>query len=333
MSSSPRRPKFPLTLDSVVERMPAPARTAGLPALTANRVASATPLARAAATPMPRPVAASLVPSAAKPIVTPPAATVSPHGFARHAAAPAAVPAPAPAGSAVQARASAARAGGGGMASERARAALAARLRTGGIRDERVLHAIGIVPRHLFLEPGLASQAYEDAALPIGHQQTISKPSVVARMIELLRHGLAPVDPLDRVLEIGTGCGYQAAVLSMVAREVYSIERIRPLHEQAKANLRPLRLPNVRLHYGDGRLGLPQAAPFSSIILAAAGMEVPETLLEQLAIGGRLIAPVAVAPGQGMAQQLLLIERQGRHRFHRTALEAVFFVPLKSGTT
>jgi len=245
--------------------------------------------------------------------------------------------APTPAASAVQARASASTAGGGGMASERARGALAARLRAAGIRDERVLDAIATIPRHLFVEPGLASQAYEDAALPIGHQQTISKPSVVARMIELLRDGLAADEPLERVLEIGTGCGYQAAVLSLVAREVFSIERIRPLHEQAKANLRPLRVPNLRLHYGDGMLGLPQAAPFSSIILAAAGMEVPQALLEQLAVGGRLIAPVAVAPpaggpGQTVTQQLLLIERRNRHRFHRTALEAVFFVPLKSGT-
>ncbi|MDR3385162.1 protein-L-isoaspartate(D-aspartate) O-methyltransferase, partial [Cupriavidus basilensis] len=242
-----------------------------------------------------------------------------------------------PAASAVQARASAATAGGGGMASERARGALAARLRAAGIRDDRVLDAIATIPRHLFVEPGLSSQAYEDAALPIGHQQTISKPSVVARMIELLRDGLGADEPLERVLEIGTGCGYQAAVLSLVAREVFSIERIRPLHEQAKANLRPLRVPNLRLHYGDGMLGLPQAAPFSSIILAAAGMEVPQALLEQLAIGGRLIAPVAVppsagGPGQTVTQQLLLIERRNRHRFHRTALEAVFFVPLKSGT-
>lgn len=308
MTTSPRRPRFPLTLDSVVERKPAPQRTAGMPAM------------------------AGLRPAAAMPNAPLPSATAN----GQHPAAPAARPTPA--ASAVLARASAASAGGGGMASDRARAALVARLRAGGIRDERVLHAVGTVPRHLFLEPGLASQAYEDAALPIGHQQTISKPSVVSRMIELLRHGLAPDDPLDRVLEIGTGCGYQAAVLSLAARDVYSIERIRPLHEQAKANLRPLRLPNVRLHYGDGMLGLPQAAPFSSIILAAAGMEVPEALLDQLAIGGRLIAPVAVAPqgraaGQGMSQQLLLIERSGRHRFHRTALEAVFFVPLKSGTT
>ncbi|BDB24718.1 hypothetical protein Tamer19_53490 [Cupriavidus sp. TA19] len=304
MSSTPRRNKFPLPLDAVVERKPAPARTAGMPAVDARRTGtSAAP---------PKPAKARLPRTAAP------------------------APAPAPA-SAVEQRASAATAGGGGMASARARAALAARLHASGIRDERVLSAIATVPRHLFVEPGLASQAYEDAALPIGHQQTISKPSVVARMIELLRDGLAADTPLERVLEIGTGCGYQAAVLSQVAREVFSIERIRPLHEQAKANLRPLRVPNLRLHYGDGMLGLPQAAPFSAIILAAAGMEVPQALLEQLEVGGRLIAPVAVVPpagvpGQTVTQQLLLIERRNRHRFHRTALEAVFFVPLKSGT-
>lgn len=302
MSPTPPRNKFPLPLDAVVERKPAPARTAGMPAVGAPRPAA----------PAPKPATARLPRSQAP------------------------APAPVPA-SAVEQRASAATAGGGGMASARARVALAARLRAAGIRDERVLSAIATVPRHLFVEPGLASQAYEDAALPIGHQQTISKPSVVARMIELLREGLAADMPLERVLEIGTGCGYQAAVLSQVAREVFSIERIRPLHEQAKANLRPLRVPNLRLHYGDGMLGLPQAAPFSAIILAAAGMEVPEALLEQLAVGGRLIAPVAVVPpagvpGQTVTQQLLLIERRNRHRFHRTALEAVFFVPLKSGT-
>jgi protein-L-isoaspartate(D-aspartate) O-methyltransferase len=296
MSPTPPRSKFPLPLDAVVQRKPEPARTAGMPAVGAPRPAGAPVKLR------------DKQPSA-----------------------------PTPAASAVEARASAATAGGGGMASDRARGALAARLRAGGIRDERVLAAIGTVPRHLFVEPGLASQAYEDAALPIGHQQTISKPSVVARMIELLREGLPAATPLERVLEIGTGCGYQAAVLSLVAREVFSIERIRPLHEQAKANLRPLRVPNLRLHYGDGMLGLPQAAPFSAIILAAAGMDVPQALLEQLAIGGRLIAPVALMPppgatGQTVTQQLLLIERLNRHRFHRTALEAVFFVPLKSGT-
>ena len=223
---------------------------------------------------------------------------------------------------------------GGGMASDRARQALVGRLRKSQIRDELVLAAIGTVPRHLFIDGGLASQAYEDAALPIGHQQTISKPSVVARMIELLRQGHAPGSRLGKVLEIGTGCGYQAAVLSLVAGDVYSIERIRPLHEKAKSNLRPLRLPNVRLHYGDGMVGLPQAAPFDAIILAAAGLEIPQALLDQLSVGGRLIAPVVASDSGrdgGVRQQLLLIERRSRYQFHRTALEAVFFVPLKSG--
>ncbi|WP_423196854.1 MULTISPECIES: protein-L-isoaspartate(D-aspartate) O-methyltransferase [unclassified Cupriavidus] len=322
--NAPRRSRFPLTLDAVVERKPAPERTAGMPAIESPRKSSVpvTPAPPNALKPL-----SSAVQRARKTTSSP----LSP--FPQPSQPPQPVTPVAPV-SAVAARTSAATAGGGGMASDRARAALAARLRASGIRDARVLQAIGTIPRHLFVEPGLASQAYEDAALPIGHQQTISKPSVVARMIELLREGLAPAQPLARVLEIGTGCGYQAAVLSLAADEVFSIERIRPLHEQAKANLRPLRLPNVRLHYGDGMLGLPQAAPFSSIILAAAGMEVPEALLEQLAIGGRLIAPVAVPAGTGggAAQQLLLIERQGRHRFQRTALEAVFFVPLKSGT-
>ena len=224
------------------------------------------------------------------------------------------------------------------MASARARQALVGRVQAAGVSDKRVLAAIGSVPRHLFVDAGLASQAYEDSALPIGHQQTISKPSVVGRMIELLlreRPARAQSLPLARVLEIGTGCGYQAAVLSQVADEVYSIERIRPLHEKAKANLRPLRVPTIRLHYGDGMLGLPKAAPFDAIILAAAGMEVPQALLDQLAVGGRLIAPVAIdrnSSGSGPAQQLVLIERRSRFQFHSTALEGVFFVPLKSGT-
>ncbi|CEJ19466.1 protein-l-isoaspartatecarboxylmethyltransferase [Ralstonia solanacearum IPO1609] len=245
------------------------------------------------------------------------------------------------AASAVQARTQAAHAAAGGMASDRARQALVARVQAAGVTDARVLAAIGRVPRHLFVDAGLASQAYEDAALPIGHQQTISKPSVVGRMIELLlrerpeppaRDAQVLAQPLSRVLEIGTGCGYQAAVLSQVAGEVYSIERIRPLHEKAKANLRPLRVPNIRLHYGDGMLGLPKAAPFDAIIVAAAGLEVPQALLDQLAIGGRLIAPVATDRAGGPSQQLVLIERRGRFQFHSTALEGVFFVPLKSGT-
>jgi len=210
----------------------------------------------------------------------------------------------------------------GVLNSDRVRERMVERLRAGGIRDARVLAALAAVPRHQFVDAGLATQAYEDAALPIGHHQTISKPSVVARMIELAAVGR----PLNKVLEIGTGCGYQAAVLSQVAREVYSIERIKPLFERAKSNLRPLRVPNIRLHYGDGRVGLPAVAPFDAILLAAAGLEVPQALLEQLAIGGRLIAPVG-----GEEQVLTLIERLAPTQWRESRLDRVFFVPLKSG--
>lgn len=194
-----------------------------------------------------------------------------------------------------------------------------------GVKHPKTLDAIATVPRHAFMDAGLHAQAYEDSALPIGHQQTISKPSVVARMIELLHKSK---QPLHKVLEIGTGCGYQAAVLSLIAEEVYSIERIRPLHDLARDNLRPFRIKNLRLIYGDGILGLPQAAPFDSIILAAAGLGIPDALLDQLAIGGRLVAPVVRNEKE---QQLLLIERVSSHRYQRTALDEVFFVPLQSG--
>ncbi|MFP6558831.1 protein-L-isoaspartate(D-aspartate) O-methyltransferase [Paraburkholderia sp. B3] len=218
------------------------------------------------------------------------------------------------------------------LTSERVRERMVERLRANGIADPRVLQALAAVPRHMFVDPGLATQAYEDAALPIGHQQTISKPSVVARMLELAGAGRA----LDRVLEIGTGCGYQAAVLSRIARDVYSIERIKPLYERAKTNLRPLRIPNIRLHYGDGRLGLPSAAPFDAIVIAAAGLDVPQALLEQLAIGGRLVAPVASAGAAGSdtsqaAQVLIVVERTGPAQWRESRLDRVFFVPLKSG--
>jgi protein-L-isoaspartate(D-aspartate) O-methyltransferase len=205
------------------------------------------------------------------------------------------------------------------------RQALAAKVAAAGVKHAKTLEAIATVPRHAFMDAGLHPQAYEDSALPIGHQQTISKPSVVARMIELLHKSK---QPLNKVLEIGTGCGYQAAVLSLLADEVYSIERIRPLHDLARDNLRPFRIKNLRLIYGDGILGLPQAAPFDSIILAAAGLGIPDALLDQLAIGGRLIAPVARNEKE---QQLLLIERVSSHRYQRTALDDVFFVPLQSG--
>lgn len=211
---------------------------------------------------------------------------------------------------------------GVGMVSEKIRQAMVARVAQQGVKDTLALAALEAIPRHLFVESGLASQAYVDASLPIGHHQTISQPYIVARMIEILRNGR----PLNKVLEIGTGCGYQAAVLSLVAKDVYSIERIKALHELAKSNLRPMRIANIRLHYGDGMLGLPQSGPFDGIILAAAGMEVPHALLEQLTIGGRLIAPV------GARQQVLqLIERLGQQEWRSTVLEQCHFVPLHQG--
>jgi protein-L-isoaspartate(D-aspartate) O-methyltransferase len=215
--------------------------------------------------------------------------------------------------------------GSSSMVSQAVRAAMVARVAQQGVRDTKVLAAMQTIARHLFVQPGLASQAYIDASLPIGHQQTISQPYIVARMIELLRDNKRG-GALQRVLEIGTGCGYQAAVLSLVADEVYSIERIRPLHELAKSNLRPLRIANIRLQYGDGMLGLAQAAPFDGIILAAAGLGVPQALLEQLSVGGRLVAPV------GESQQVLqLIERVAPREWSKTVLEGCHFVPLRPG--
>lgn len=209
------------------------------------------------------------------------------------------------------------------MASEAIRRAMVARVANQGVKDGAVLAALQSVPRHLFIEPALSAQAYIDASLPIGHHQTISQPYIVARMIEAMREG----GVLRRVLEIGTGCGYQAAVLACVADDVYSIERIKPLHELAKANLRPLRVANIRLQYGDGMLGLPQAAPFDGIILAAAGLEVPRALLEQLAIGGRLVAPVGA-----QNQHLQRITRTGNSEWTSETLESCHFVPLRPGT-
>lgn len=204
----------------------------------------------------------------------------------------------------------------------RARARMVERLRTQGIRDERVLSAMQAVPRHAFVHEGLGFSAYDDTPLPIGFQQTISQPYVVARMIELLRAGRE----LGRTLEVGAGCGYQAAVLSLLATEVYAVERIRGLLDRARSNLRPLRLPNVRLKLADGNLGLPEAAPFDSIIVAAGAAGLPPALKQQLAPGGRLIVPVG-----GADQRLLLVERQG-NVFRESWFEAVRFVPLLGGT-
>lgn len=211
------------------------------------------------------------------------------------------------------------------LISEAFRKAMIQRLAQQGINDATVLAAMEAVPRHMFIEPGLASQAYIDASLPIGYHQTISQPYIVARMIEVLRDGID--GKMSRVLEIGTGCGYQAAVLAQVADQVYSIERIRPLHEQARNNLRSLLIPNLRLHYGDGMLGLPQIGSFDGIILAAAGMEVPQALLDQMAVGGRLAAPVGTRN-----QELRLIRRIRRNEWTTETLERCHFVPLRPGT-
>ncbi len=194
-----------------------------------------------------------------------------------------------------------------------------------GVRDAAVLEAMGRVERHRFVESALVNQAYEDTSLPIGLGQTISKPNVVARMIELLRGGAA--GQLGRVLEIGTGCGYQAAVLSHVATEVYSIERLKGLHEKAREHLRPLRLHNVHLIFGDGMLGYPKGAPYAGIISAAGGEQVPQAWLDQLAEGGRLVAPTVTPAGH---QALVVMHKTARGIDHQV-LEAVHFVPLKSG--
>jgi protein-L-isoaspartate(D-aspartate) O-methyltransferase len=197
------------------------------------------------------------------------------------------------------------------------------RLREQGIRSEAVLAAIAAVPRHIFVEEALASRAYEDTALPLGLGQTISQPYVVARMIELLLAGRAG---LGRTLEVGAGCGYQAAVIARLTGEVFAVERLGPLLERAKANMRQLHQFNVRLKHADGQFGLPEAAPFDSIIVAAATPQVPPALLAQLSLGGRLVLPVGAAE-----QYLSLIERTAE-AFVETRLDPVRFVPLLSGT-
>jgi len=210
---------------------------------------------------------------------------------------------------------------GTGMTSVRTRARMVARLRTQGIGDEAVLAAMAETPRHAFVEEALASRAYEDSALPIGFEQTISRPFAVARMLQAARAGRE----LGRTLEVGTGCGYQAAVLARLAKEVYSVERIAALGEKARANLRPLRLSNLRLVHGDGYRGLPEAAPFDAIVVAAAAPEVPRALREQLARGGRLVIPVGTDD-----QELRVVERTAGG-YRETRLEAARFVPLRAG--
>jgi protein-L-isoaspartate(D-aspartate) O-methyltransferase len=209
-----------------------------------------------------------------------------------------------------------------GMTSARTRDRLIARLREQGITDNEVLERIRSVPRHVFVDEALASRAYEDTALPIGHGQTISQPYIVARMTQALLEGGKP----RKVLEVGTGCGYQTAVLAPLVVNVYSIERIAALQLKARQVLRDLRISNVYMKHGDGFEGWAAYAPFDGIIVAAASYAVPQALLEQLADGGRMVIPV----GSDREQQLLRITRRGE-RYEREVLGPVVFVPLLQG--
>jgi protein-L-isoaspartate(D-aspartate) O-methyltransferase len=213
-----------------------------------------------------------------------------------------------------------------GMTSARTRGRMVERLREQGIKDETVLAAMGAVPRHLFVDQALESRAYEDTALPIGFGQTISSPYIVARMAELARHGENGQGRLlGRVLEVGLGCGYQAAVLAKLAREVVSMERIAALVGKTRVRLRELRINNAKPKHGDGLAGARDFAPFDAIVVSAAFPEVPHELLEQLADGARLVMPRGSA-----AQSLCVVERQG-DAYTERVLEAVKFVPLLPG--
>lgn len=208
-----------------------------------------------------------------------------------------------------------------GMTSQRTRDRLMARLRESGITDERVLEAMAAVPRHLFVDEALASRAYEDTALPIGHGQTISQPYIVARMTSVLFAEGLP----RRVLEIGTGCGYQTAILATLVEEVCTVERLEPLMKSARKRLVGMRYRNIHYRFADGSLGWSEKAPFDAIITTAAAPELPEALRGQLAVGGRLIIPV----GED-TQELRLIIRND-DGFTDEVLELVKFVPLVSG--
>jgi len=211
-----------------------------------------------------------------------------------------------------------------GMTSARTRERLVQRLREQGITNLAVLDRVRNVPRHIFMDEALASRAYEDTALPIGFGQTISQPYIVARMTEALLEGGA----LEKVLEIGTGCGYQSAVLAPMVSRLYTIERIEGLQQRAKARLRELNLRNVRFKYGDGSQGWKTQAPFDGILVAAAPLSIPEMLIEQLAVGGRLVMPV----GPEGAQQLVRLTRR-EQGIERRVLGAVSFVPLMGGVS
>ena len=287
-----RAPKFPLRLD----QMTAPAK--------APAAAPRKQIVKAAA----KPSLANALIANQRPVLRPQAHLQHAHTEAIRRAAPS----------------------GLGLDSADVRQRMVRRLHAAGLHADAVLDAMARVPRHLFIDPALVAQAYEDTSLPIGHGQTISKPSVVARMIELLLQGsnARAAGSLGRVLEVGTGCGYQAALLSLMARQVISVERVRPLHDKARAMLDRLHAGPVRLVYGDGMLGHAPNAPYDSIIAAAGGDALPQAWLDQLALGGRLVSPMR-QPGSAH-QVLVVVDRTERGCVH-SVHEAVSFVPLKSG--
>ncbi len=210
-----------------------------------------------------------------------------------------------------------------GMTSQRTRDRLIQRLADAGIADQRVLEVMRMLPRHLFIDEALSHRAYEDTALPIGYNQTISQPYIVARMTEALLNGGVP----QRVLEIGTGSGYQTAVLACLVGTVYSVERIKPLQDKARGRMRELKLRNVHFKHSDGSFGWPEKGPFDAIICAAAPEQVPPELLAQLAIGGRMVIPVG-----GEEQQLRLVERISEESCQQQTLQGVRFVPMLAGS-
>jgi len=216
-----------------------------------------------------------------------------------------------------------------GMTSLRTRQRLIERLTEKGIKDVRVLEAMSDIPRHLFLDEALASRAYEDLALPIGYQQTISQPYIVARMTEILiEDKKLEAQPIEKALEVGTGCGYQAAILSRFSKSVHSLERIKALHDKAAMNLKNLKIRNVRLLFDDGSNFRDSSENYDAILFAAAPLEVPSYFLDKLNVGGRLVAPI----GDREVQDLSLIKKLGKDKYETEVVEKVLFVPFLGGT-
>lgn len=209
-----------------------------------------------------------------------------------------------------------------GMTSQRTRERLIQRLRDEGIQNQRVLEVIRNTPRHIFVDEALASRAYEDTALPIGQGQTISQPFIVARMTELLLQA----GPLETVLEVGTGSGYQTAILSRLVKRVYSVERIKSLQLAARKRFQELHLRNIRLHHRDGGMGLPEYAPFDGILVTAAPEGIPRALVEQLKVGGRMVLPIG-----SRSEQVLVRVTRTTNGYDKELLEQVVFVPLLGG--